>query len=208
MEKGIFVSASAGNEGPQLVTLSNGAPWIMTVGASTLDHNFPAYALLGNKMQFTGASLCGAPGMESKLVGLVYNTGNASIPSNLGMPGSLEPSVVHEKVAVCDGRKSSWPEKGAVVCDAGRVGMTLGNTAEYGSEELLADCHLIPTIHVGAKQLTRSRNMPRPIRTLRPSSALVVTGTPEVDVRPTPVVAAGWHQLKRAILHVHADLET
>ncbi|XP_030530632.1 subtilisin-like protease SBT1.8 [Rhodamnia argentea] len=187
MEKGIFVSASAGNEGPQPGTLSNGAPWIMTVGASTLDRTFPAYALLGNKMRFTGASLYGGPGMGNKLVGLVYNTGTTSRKSNLCMPGSLDPSVVRGKVVVCERGENSQVEKGGVVRDAGGVGMILVNTAENGGEELLAKRHLIPTAQVGAKAGNAIREY---AKTDRNPMALVITGTQEFNVRPTPVVAA------------------
>ncbi|XP_056176939.1 subtilisin-like protease SBT1.8 [Syzygium oleosum] len=187
MEKGIFVSASAGNEGPQLGTLSNGAPWIMTVGASTLDRKFPAYALLGNKMRFTGESLYGGHGMGNKLVGLVYNAGNASRPSNLCMPGTLDPRVVRGKVVLCDRGENARVEKGEVVRDAGGVGMILVNTAENGGEELLADPHRIPTAHIGAKAGNVIRQY---ARTDRNPTALVTTGTQAFNVRPTPVVAA------------------
>lgn len=42
MEKGVFVSCSAGNAGPDPVSLTNVSPWITTVGASTMDRDFPA----------------------------------------------------------------------------------------------------------------------------------------------------------------------
>ncbi|XP_048133097.1 subtilisin-like protease SBT1.8 isoform X2 [Rhodamnia argentea] len=185
MEKGIFVSASAGNEGPQQGTLSNGAPWIMTVGASTLDRTFPASALLGNKLRFTGASMYGGPGMGNKLVSLVYIT--TSNQSNLCMPGTLDPNVVRGKVVLCDRGENSRVEKGAVVRDAGGVGMILVNTADNGGEELLADCHMIPTVHIGAKAGNVIREY---AKTDRNPTALVVTSTQKVNVRPTPVVAA------------------
>ncbi|XP_071740344.1 subtilisin-like protease SBT3 [Rutidosis leptorrhynchoides] len=42
MEKGIFVSCAAGNNGPHRYTMLNGAPWITTVGAGTIDRDFAA----------------------------------------------------------------------------------------------------------------------------------------------------------------------
>lgn len=40
MKKGIFVASSAGNAGPGPLTVANVAPWITTVGATTLDRDF------------------------------------------------------------------------------------------------------------------------------------------------------------------------
>ncbi|XP_028772568.1 subtilisin-like protease SBT1.9 [Neltuma alba] len=56
-EKGVFVSASAGNEGPSLRTLHNGTPWVTTVAASTLDREFHGVLTLGNQVSVTGLSL-------------------------------------------------------------------------------------------------------------------------------------------------------
>lgn len=47
--KGIFVSGSAGNGGPAMGSLSHNVPWITTVGAGTLDCDFPASVSLGNR---------------------------------------------------------------------------------------------------------------------------------------------------------------
>ena len=48
MEKGIFVAASAGNSGPLFGTIENGAPWLVTVGAGTIDRDFYGILTLGN----------------------------------------------------------------------------------------------------------------------------------------------------------------
>ena len=52
MKNGILTSASAGNDGPNLATVSNFAPWILTVAASTIDRKFLTNVRLGNKMDF------------------------------------------------------------------------------------------------------------------------------------------------------------
>ena len=57
IQKGIFVSCAAGNSGPFNSTLSNDAPWILTVGASTIDRSIVSTAKLGNGEEFDGESL-------------------------------------------------------------------------------------------------------------------------------------------------------
>lgn len=185
MEKGVFVSCSAGNSGPNKASLANVAPWIMTVGAGTLDRDFPAFATLGNKMKYTGVSLYSGKGMGNKPVALVYNKGtNGS--SNLCLPGSLDPAFVRGKVVICDRGVNARVEKGAVVRDAGGIGMIMANTAASG-EELVADSHLIPALAVGRKvgDLIRAY-----VRTDRNPTAVLAFGGTVLNVKPSPVVAA------------------
>lgn len=49
VKNGIVVVCSAGNSGPDAGTVSNVSPWILTVGASTIDREFANYVALGNK---------------------------------------------------------------------------------------------------------------------------------------------------------------
>lgn len=48
VSKGITVVSSAGNQGPVSQTVSNTAPWLITVGATTIDRSFPTAITLGN----------------------------------------------------------------------------------------------------------------------------------------------------------------
>ncbi|XP_047946865.1 subtilisin-like protease SBT1.8 [Salvia hispanica] len=185
MEKGIFVSCSAGNSGPAKASLANVAPWIMTVGAGTIDRDFPAYATLGDGRKFTGVSLYSGRGMGSKLVELVYNKGTNS-SANLCMAGSLDPTAVRGKVVVCDRGISARVDKGAVVKEAGGIGMILANTAASG-EELVADSHLLPAVAVGKKMGDVIRQYVKTAK--NPTAALSFGGT-VLNVKPSPVVAA------------------
>lgn len=185
MEKGILVSCSAGNSGPAKATLANVAPWIMTVGAGTLDRDFPAIATLGNGEKFSGVSLYSGKGMGEKLLGLIYNKGGNS-SSNLCLAGSLDPTIVRGKVVVCDRGISARVEKGAVVRDAGGVGMILANTAATG-EELVADSHLLPAMAVGRKVGDIIRKY---VETDKNPTAVLRFGGTVLNVKPSPVVAA------------------
>ncbi|WJX78266.1 hypothetical protein P8452_61510 [Trifolium repens] len=54
MEKGIFVSTSAGNDGPSVRTITNEMPWVTTVDAGTIDRKFHGNITLGNGISLTG----------------------------------------------------------------------------------------------------------------------------------------------------------
>ncbi|KAF3791468.1 Subtilisin-like protease SBT1-5 [Nymphaea thermarum] len=60
---GIFVWASAGNEGPGGMTVANVFPWITTVGAGCMDRTFQADVLLGNGRTIPGVSLYAGGGL-------------------------------------------------------------------------------------------------------------------------------------------------
>ncbi|XP_028782767.1 subtilisin-like protease SBT1.8 [Neltuma alba] len=185
MERGIFVSCSAGNSGPSKASVANVAPWIMTVGAGTLDRDFPAYVSLGSNKRFNGVSLYSGKGMGDRPVSLVYNRGSNSSTS-MCMPGSLDPSVVRGKVVICDRGINARVEKGEVVRDAGGVGMILANTAASG-EELVADSHLLPALEVGRKVGDEIREY---VRTDPNPTAILSFGGTVLNVTPSPVVAA------------------
>ncbi|KAL6010753.1 hypothetical protein ACLOJK_001195 [Asimina triloba] len=100
VEKGIFVACSAGNDGPFHGSIYNGAPWIMTVGAGTVDRDFRASVTLGNGLTLEGTSYYPESIFIADLP-LYYGEGDVKKASCL--QGSLNPSEVYGKVVVCDG---------------------------------------------------------------------------------------------------------
>ncbi|CAI0449503.1 unnamed protein product [Linum tenue] len=53
VDRGIFVAAAAANN-PARWALQNGAPWISTVGAGTVDRSFTAQIVLSNGAMIEG----------------------------------------------------------------------------------------------------------------------------------------------------------
>ncbi|KAH0973957.1 hypothetical protein GBA52_015856 [Prunus armeniaca] len=76
IQKGILRSALPVNLGPFNGTVQNAAPWILTVGASTIDRSFRAMARFGNGEEFEGESLYQPLGLlnPTTLPPLVYPT--------------------------------------------------------------------------------------------------------------------------------------
>ncbi|KAG1333944.1 hypothetical protein COCNU_03G000630 [Cocos nucifera] len=94
MEKGVLVSCSAGNAGPSASSLSNVAPWTTTVGAGTLDQDFPAYVVLGNgKNDATNRSFAVAFATTSGNGGGVEMVKHTRTMTNVGEPGTYKATV-------------------------------------------------------------------------------------------------------------------
>ncbi|KAK6914678.1 Peptidase S8/S53 domain [Dillenia turbinata] len=95
---GVFVSCSAGNSGPNPASAFNIAPWILTVGASTIDREFPADVILGDGRVFSGVSLYSGDLIDSDLE-LVY-AGDAG--SRFCFSNKLNSTKVAGKIVICD----------------------------------------------------------------------------------------------------------
>ncbi|KHN21060.1 Subtilisin-like protease [Glycine soja] len=187
MSHGILVSTSAGNGGPSQGSLSNVAPWITTVGAGTIDRDFPAYITLGTGKTYTGASLYSGKPLSDSPLPLVY-AGNASNSSvgYLCLQDSLIPEKVSGKIVICERGGNPRVEKGLVVKLAGGAGMILANSEAYG-EELVADSHLLPAASLGQKSSEILKNYVS--SSPNPTAKIAFLGT-HLQVQPSPVVAA------------------
>ncbi|KAL7167377.1 hypothetical protein ACSBR2_037943 [Camellia fascicularis] len=148
VQQGIFVSCAAANSGPALGTLSNEAPWILTVGASTIDRTIRAKAKLGNGEEFDGESLFQPNDFAPNLLPLIYAGSNGKPGSALCGPGALNGSDVKGKVVLCErGGGIGRIDKGTEVKNAGGAAMILMNQ-ESDAFSTESDNHVLPAAHV------------------------------------------------------------
>ncbi|KAG9145089.1 hypothetical protein Leryth_008896 [Lithospermum erythrorhizon] len=186
MEKGIVVSCSAGNSGPYMATVANEAPWIMTVGASTIDRRFKAIVVLGNKVEFIGESAFQPGDINSSELSLVYPGRNTSI-SPFCSSSSLNGTDVRKKIVVClVGGGVSRVGKGRAVKNAGGAAMIIVSSPSYANSTF-AEAHVLPAAHVGYADGLKIINYIRSSST--PTASIMFNGTTIGDSR-APVMAA------------------
>ncbi|KAL3515286.1 hypothetical protein ACH5RR_022188 [Cinchona calisaya] len=100
IERGIFVACSAGNRGPHGYTILNGAPWITTVGAGTIDRNLSARVTLGDgEIQVVGKSVYPQNLLVDR-VPIYFGHGNRS--KEICNSYTLDPNDVKGKYIFCD----------------------------------------------------------------------------------------------------------
>ncbi|XP_022143461.1 subtilisin-like protease SBT5.4 [Momordica charantia] len=191
VQHGITVVCSAGNSGPGRGTVSNVAPWMITVGASTADRLFASYVGLGNRKHIKGASLSDKILPAQKFYPLISTAdakaSNVSLEyAQLCEEGSLDPKKVEGKIVVCLRGDNARVDKGYVAAQAGAVGMILANAQDNG-DELLADAHLLPASHVSYAdgelifQYIKSTKIPM---------AYMTHVKTELGVKPAPFMAS------------------
>ena len=138
-EAGVFVAASAGNDGPGASTTDHGGPWLTTVAASTHDRSFIGAATLANGLSFKGASV------TNGLASTPLVDGAAAGSADGGCLTGLNPAVVTGKIVLCEG-SFSRAARSLAVKQAGGVGMILFTATETAA--LMSDNHHVPAVHI------------------------------------------------------------
>jgi subtilisin family serine protease len=145
-DAGVFVAASAGNNGPASSTVAHPSPWMTTVAAGTHNRDGRGSVTLGNGVTYTGASVATAVGpaplVDSDGAGLA--TADAD-EAELCYPGTLDPAKVSGKIVLCLRGIIARVDKSRAVEMAGGVGMVLYNDPD---SSLNADFHFVPSVHV------------------------------------------------------------
>ncbi|GLT36771.1 hypothetical protein SLA2020_111280 [Shorea laevis] len=124
VKNGITVVASAGNSGPTIGAVSNAAPWIFTIGASTIDREFTTYIKLGNKKKIKGISLSATILPHGKyhplISGAIAKLDNVSeVDANMCVLDSLDPRKAKGKIVICLQGENGSIEKGVAALRAG-----------------------------------------------------------------------------------------
>uniref|UniRef100_A0A804UDX8 Subtilisin-like protease SBT5.3 n=1 Tax=Zea mays TaxID=4577 RepID=A0A804UDX8_MAIZE len=188
---GVTVVCSAGNSGPGAGTVSNTAPWLLTVGASTMDREFPAYLVLDNNKRIKGQSLSRTRLPANKYYQLISSEeakgANATVTqAKLCIGGSLDKAKVKGKIVVCVRGKNARVEKGEAVHRAGGAGMVLANDEASGNE-VIADAHVLPATHItyadGVTLLAY-------LKATRLASGYITVPYTALDAKPAPFMAA------------------
>ncbi|MCD7463032.1 hypothetical protein HAX54_049833 [Datura stramonium] len=160
IQKGISVSCSAGNKGPDVGTVRNGAPWVLTVGASTTDRKISAVAVLGNGAKYEGESAFQPTNFSHKLLPLI-NANDCKSLSTIDVKG---------KIVLCDtSGEFSRIDKGEAVKNAGAAAMILMNEEKHGYTTLAA-FDVLPTTQVsyfdGLKIINYMKSTSAPVATI------------------------------------------
>uniref|UniRef100_M1AXP2 Serine protease n=1 Tax=Solanum tuberosum TaxID=4113 RepID=M1AXP2_SOLTU len=167
-ERGILVSCSAGNSGPTNSSLSNEAPWILTVGASTLDRKIKATLQLGNKHEIEGESAFHPKVLNSTIFPL-YEPGKNEHEST--ERSYCQDGLVYNsnggKIVLCQvGGGISRVGKGQVVKNSGGVGMIIINEKGDGITTF-ANAHVLPALDItyanGMKILAYMNSTKKPV---------------------------------------------
>ncbi|KAJ0967550.1 hypothetical protein J5N97_024467 [Dioscorea zingiberensis] len=148
VEKGLFVSSSAGNTGPRESSVENNAPWMLTVGASTLDRSIRVTVKLGNGEEINGESAYQPDNFPFKMLPLVFPGEKGVARAKTCADGSLDTINVRGKVVLCEtGGVNNGVDKGLVVKKAGGVAMIIMNQ-EKQMYTVKARAHVLPAAHI------------------------------------------------------------
>ncbi|ESW13822.1 hypothetical protein PHAVU_008G229100 [Phaseolus vulgaris] len=147
MKRGILTSKTADNLGPVRASISNVAPWLISVAATTIDRKFFSDLKLGNGQIIRGISVnTFSPtqnGYPLVFGGDVPAPGFNSSTSSTCEYNSLNGALVRGKIVFCDG----YLPPPYVGFASGAAGVIFNSVSPL----LVADVHALPTIHISAR---------------------------------------------------------
>jgi subtilisin family serine protease len=155
---GVFVSTSAGNQGPGATApapVGHISPWLASVGNSTHNRLYLADAVTGAGDTLTGASSnantpssplvlakdAGLPGADPLQLSRCYG------PADDAALSLLDPAKVAGKILVCDRGGNVLVNKSANAKVTGAVGVVIANI-EGSAATIINQAHSLSTVHI------------------------------------------------------------
>ncbi|KAH7691102.1 Peptidase S8 subtilisin-related protein [Dioscorea alata] len=184
IKKNIFVCMCAGNSGPRQSSQENGAPWIMTVGASSHDRIERATVILENGLELQGESGYQPQTFNSTTLPVVF-------PGFEGQNGTQGCSMksftdidIKGKIVVCSFREHDVLRMSINVRRNGGAAMIALNTLTKGSTTFSFD-YDIPAVHLNYTEAIKFLNYFRSSNKTR--ATISFKGT-EYGARPSPTI--------------------
>ncbi|XP_028803994.1 subtilisin-like protease Glyma18g48580 [Neltuma alba] len=197
VSRGVLVVASAGNDGPELQTVSNAAPWIFTVSSGSIDRDFSNNITLSNGQLMQGTSLA-TNSTTRQLVPLLI-AGNARLPNatfddaDHCKPGTLDPNKVRGSILVCRRGRSLRPvDKGQEAKRAGALQMILQNDGQLNTataDAQVIDSSNVPAYHHPTKSNNTSQQEKNPFD-VQNLAAFLNNAKTFIPIKPAPKVSA------------------
>ncbi|XP_050233688.1 CO(2)-response secreted protease-like [Mercurialis annua] len=190
VENGITVVCSAGNDGPYPRTVVNSAPWILTVGATTIDRDLESDIVLGGNKVIKGEGINFANIGKYPVNPLVYAKtakkadADEDDASNC-RPNSMDESKIKGKIVFCDNEEGESQEnqKKDEVQRLGGIGLILVNdqTKAVAGSYKEFPMTLISSKD-GAQVLLYINSTENPVATILPTTTVT-------NYKPAPMVA-------------------
>uniref|UniRef100_A0A0D9XC13 Subtilisin-like protease n=1 Tax=Leersia perrieri TaxID=77586 RepID=A0A0D9XC13_9ORYZ len=193
VSRGITVVCAAGNKGPELGTLSNEAPWLLTVAAGTVDRRFSADTRLGDGKLVAGEALHSTTTSTT----ISNSSSHPLLYSNYQNDcDNVDTTTVNGKIVLCQLSLNTASSQQKAFVDAvkraGAAGIVLKNPSIFGYTIILRDFGsgvVQVTVADGDSIEKYATSTEKPVATLAAAANNATTST-LLGVRPAPAVAA------------------
>ncbi|KAL1822153.1 hypothetical protein ACET3Z_008931 [Daucus carota] len=178
MEKGVLVSASAGNDGPGLGYLHNGIPWALTVAAGSIDRTLGGSLVLGNGLSLRGWTMFPANAYVED-VPLFYNKTISTCDSIDDLA-----EVPSSAIIICENKLSSVADMLSFVANSNAVaGIIISDDQSVYEFNDFPYPGIVITPNQGLDVIKYAQTTPK-------SSASITFQQTFVGTKPAPAVAA------------------
>ncbi|KAJ3695310.1 hypothetical protein LUZ60_000687 [Juncus effusus] len=145
IQNGVFVSTSAGNNGPNTSTVSNQAPWLLTVAASTTDRQIRSTVKLGNGVSLDGEGLYPHNNLMGEMIPLAYFGAQGDVEAGQCLNGVLDNQNISGKIVVCDASGVAGNgDARSLILQAGGLGLIVVSRESDGYTPM-PSIHPLPT---------------------------------------------------------------